>query len=211
MNTKPLQYLLFRLKNIQINDPGGWKPNSKLIKYGLFTIFFSLLYVILWVVVNAAGDYHSLAIFDFCTFGNEAQDHGYFVTVLCIGLPVVILTLVTALMDFRCLYFIRHHSGGAGGKKIDRIPLNASIISTILSIPYLLCTALVANLFTKTLSSQDKFFFILIPSTLINAIRNPLIVTCAFKVNKNNQNVEQICKKRRQSVIQDAIERRSWV
>lgn len=197
-----------RRKNLNSSNPNGWKPEGVLIQAVKLITATIFVYILAWVVVNAGLHLNLLAVYNFCYNGVKAQDDHYIFTNFLIGLPVACLTLATAFCDIKTLQFIRTRQAE---KHVDKIPLNASIISTILSIPYLLYPIFISNILTPKISPENKFFTILIPSTLINIFRNPIIATCAFRLNAANVVKESKDKERerkRQAAMKRAVESR---
>ena len=66
--------------------------------------------------------------------------------------------------------------GGLGPivPNIDKIPFNASIIGTVILFLYVVLSMTLQNIFTNH-DPLTKFYVVMISSTLINMIRNPLI------------------------------------
>lgn len=196
-----------RRQNLNSSNPNGWKPDHNLIKSVKVITLTVFVFITAWVVFNAGLDLNLLAVYNFCHYADKAQDDHYIITNFCIGLPVTGLTICTAFCDIKTLQFIRTRHE----KHVDKVPLNASIISTILSIPYLLYPLVMSNILTPKFSPEDKFFMILIPSTLINIFRNPIIATCAFRLNAANVAKESKAKERerkRQAAIKRSVEDR---
>ena len=196
----------FRFKNIKTNDPTGWSSDQTLIKATVLILLLTISYIYTWVLLNALiENANLLVVYNYCLNGQEAEDKNFIWTLIFIGVPVLTLVLGTAYMDLRSLVQIRHM---AEHRQIDKIPLKATIISTSLIMPYLAYIGTVGNFFQIRMSPEDKFFAILIPSTIINIVRNPVIVGCAFQVNPTNRirNSRRDRELKRQKEIHDAIE-----
>ena len=87
------------------------------------------------------------------------------------------------------------------------IPLRATIISTLLFIPYI---SIYIVLGIEKLDPLEKYFFVIILTRIQDTLRNPLIAKFLFNINDLNRqrNALEERERNRQREIQDALKRR---
>ena len=87
------------------------------------------------------------------------------------------------------------------------IPLRATIISTLLFIPYITAYAVMG---IEKLDPLEKYFFVIILTRIQDTLRNPLIVKFLFNINDLNRqrNALEERERNQQREIQDALKRR---
>ena len=85
------------------------------------------------------------------------------------------LVVSTSILDFKSYRLAKSRVGTFQDPvpKIDKIPFYASITSTTILVPYLVMAMALGN-FITTFSPVSKFYMIMVSSTIVNMIRNPL-------------------------------------
>ena len=85
------------------------------------------------------------------------------------------LVASTSILDFKSYRLAKSRVGTFQDPvpKIDKIPFYASITSTTILVPYLVMATALGN-FITTFSPVSKFYMIMVSSTIVNMIRNPL-------------------------------------
>ena len=85
------------------------------------------------------------------------------------------LVFCTSILDFKSYRLAKSKVGNFQdpAPKIDKIPFYASITSTSMLIPYIFMAIALGN-FISNFSPMSKFYSIMILSTMMNMIRNPL-------------------------------------
>ena len=85
------------------------------------------------------------------------------------------LVFSTAILDFKSYRLAKSRVGTFQdpAPKIDKIPFYGSITSTIVLIPYIFMAVALGNFISK-LSPVRKFYTVMVLSTIVNMIRNPL-------------------------------------
>ena len=85
----------------------------------------------------------------------------------------------------------------------NNIPIHASVICSLLFIFHLFGFVVVG---AQGVQPVEKYLLVIVLTRLNDAIRNPLIATCAFRINDSNAAEDREGK--RQLVIEDALKRR---
>ena len=85
------------------------------------------------------------------------------------------LVVITSILDFKSYRLAKSRVGSFQNPvpKIDKIPFYASITSTTTLIPYFFMAMVLGN-FISNFSPISKFYTIMVLSTVVNMIRNPL-------------------------------------
>ena len=85
------------------------------------------------------------------------------------------LVFCTSILDFKSYRLAKSRFGNFQdpAPKIDKIPFYASITSTSMLVPYIFMAIALGN-FISNFSPMSKFYSIMILSTTLNMIRNPL-------------------------------------
>ena len=85
------------------------------------------------------------------------------------------LVFCTSILDFKSYRLAKSRVGTFEDPvpKIDKIPFYASITSTTILVPYLVMATVIGN-FISNFSPVSKFYMIMVSSTIVNMIRNPL-------------------------------------
>ena len=83
--------------------------------------------------------------------------------------------MITSILDFKSYRLAKSRVGTFEDPvpKIDKIPFYASITSTTILVPYLVMATVIGN-FISNVSPVSKFYMIMVSSTIVNMIRNPL-------------------------------------
>ena len=85
----------------------------------------------------------------------------------------------------------------------NNIPIHASVICSLLFIFHLFGFVVVG---AQGVQPVEKYLLVIVLTRLNDAIRNPLIATCAFRINDSNAAEDR--ERKRQLVIEDALKRR---
>ena len=142
-----------------------------------------------------------LPIFNFC-IGKSYEAKNEMIAWAVVIIPMVILSVATAIMDLSCWLFVTKNSN----TNLDRdMPLRVSMISFVLMVIIMIFPSIILGLVADT-SSETKFFFVHIFSCLMTLVRDPLIAFVGFRVNEVNRQVDQEADRemRRQKEIQDS-------
>ena len=85
------------------------------------------------------------------------------------------LVFCTSILDFKSYRLAKSRFGNFQdpAPKIDKIPFYASITSTTCLIPYIFMAMALGN-FISNFSPVHKFYTVMVLSTIVNMIRNPL-------------------------------------
>ena len=114
------------------------------------------------------------------------------------GLPTVLTTIATATLDARTFFIIRSRNVKRHKKSQDpkllqngvsrtsaatnlnvTVPLNATVISTALSV---ICTLMIG---AAKVSTINTFYVVINTTIVVNSLRVPMIISFAFKENKS--------------------------
>ena len=111
------------------------------------------------------------------------------------GLPTVLTTIATATLDARTFFIIRsrnvkrHKKSQLLQNGVSRtsaatnlnvtVPLNATVISTALSV---ICTLMIG---AAKVSTINTFYVVINTTIVVNSLRVPMIISFAFKENKS--------------------------
>ena len=91
----------------------------------------------------------------------------------------------------------------------NNIPIHASVICSLLFIFHIAGFVVVG---AQMVQPIEKYLLVIVLTRLNDAIRNPLIATCAFRINDSNAAEDRERKRhrerKRQLVIEDALKRR---
>ena len=200
--------------------PYPWFSNEKLCKYSIITLSFLILYGIIITFINAYFNLWSFNIYTVCYIGPEGTDQKVAFNVITVLLPVIVLVLASCFLDSSCFVFLQQRRSSSvhpttqpnsipQGNSLE-IPLRATIISTLLFIPYILIYIILG---TRKLDPLEKYFFVIILTRIQDTLRNPLIAKFLFNINDQNRqrNALEERERKRQKEIQDAMERRQGV
>lgn len=164
-----------------LNCSNGWKPEPQLILASKISFFACVAYFSIFSIFNAVFELNMSNIFNFCM--QSSQPVNLTLLGIFIMIPILVTITTTSIMDIKCLLFIKNH--GANRDRFE-LSLRASIISTLITIPYFILASILSNLMGQ-LSIESKTFLSLFTQYLVIIIRNPLISTCAFRVNASIQ------------------------
>ena len=89
-------------------------------------------------------------------------------------------------------------------KRRERIPKRATLINTCLFVPWI---AYIAFLNVPDLHLETRTLLVTLPNALVNALRNPIIASLAFKVNEQIR--QETVEDRRQLEIEKALKKRA--
>ncbi len=185
-----------------------WNNDKELIKYSWLIFGISIAYWGSLVICNAVW---SLEIFFMYTNCLEIVKNsvvkimiGEIMRYILVFLPMTCCILATVFMDFHCLIKIKSR----GIATAEEMSLRATITSSIMTIPYVVLCCISINFFG--LNEKLKWFLLTSLYFIFITFRNPVIATCAFRVNEVNQQIdlEAQRERKRQIEINDAIKAR---
>lgn len=155
-------------------------------------IFFSFAYCLGLVIVNTLFEWQIFNIYNVCLFGNEAPVHQNGLQIVVFQIPVVLLIIFTIALDIRSYFKINvvvphtvRNSDLILSKEAVLTSFHVSVTSTISIIPYLLYLIVLNNLF-EGLTPQKTYLAIMIPSTIINLFRNPIILMLTSRYSRGS-------------------------
>ena len=198
------------------HGPYPWFSNEKLCKYSIIILSLLILYGIIITFINAYFNLWSFNIYTVCYIGPEGTDQKVAFNVITVLLPVIVLVISSCSLDLSCFVFLQQRRSSVHpttqpnsipqGNSLE-IPLRATIISTLLFIPYILIYIILG---TRKLDPLEKYFFVIILTRIQDTLRNPLIAKFLFNINDQNRqrNALEERERKRQEEIQDAMKRR---
>lgn len=196
-----------------MNNAGNWRSNEQLLKGSSYILTGGVIYSFTVVAINSIFNLRAFNIYSICLEKDEAKNNNPILTLILILLPLMTLICVTCTMDFTCLIWLTnrravnpHHDNDINVGCInvmDEIPLRATMINTLLLIPYILTSVAISK---GNVSPMEKYLIATLSYRFNDIIRSPLIVTCTFKVNNDNRARDREI--RRQKEIQAALKRR---
>ena len=196
--------------------PYPWFSNEELCKYSIIILSLLILYGIIITFINAYFNLWSFNIYTVCYIGPEGTDQKVAFNVITVLLPVIVLVISSCSLDLSCFVFLQQRRSSVHpttqpnsipqGNSLE-IPLRATIISTLLFIPYILIYIILG---TRKLDPLEKYFFVIILTRIQDTLRNPLIAKFLFNINDQNRqrNALEERERKRQKEIQDAMKRR---
>lgn len=197
---------LIRFKRMTLNCPNGWKPESLLIRMTQISLICAFTYFTTMTIFNSILGLNVSYSYIFCMH-LKAEPVNLLLLFILVILPVLLVITATSLMDIKCLLFIKNHQTN---QERFQISLRASIISTLITVPYFILASAQGNLMGQ-LSIEANTFLSLFTNYLVVIIRNPLISTCAFRVNSSIQkqlDAQTDREKRRKVEMEHAIKAR---
>ena len=165
--------------------------------------------------INAYFNLQSFNVYSVCLLREKAdfpQVAFNFITVL---MPVISVMVLTNAMDLSSYFWLQNrvlvtrqlnkegHHHLLVHEEHNNIPLNASVICSLLFIPHLVGFCVVGS---ESIQPLEKYFLAIMVIRLNDVIRNPLIAKCAFRINDSNAAENR--ERKRQVEIQDALQRR---
>ena len=196
--------------------PYPWFSNEELCKYSILILNLLIIYGIIITLINAYFNLWSFNIYTVCYIGPEGTDQKVAFNVITVLLPVIVLVISSCSLDLSCFVFLQQRRSSVHpttqpnsipqGNSLE-IPLRATIISTLLFIPYILIYIILG---TRKLDPLEKYFFVITLTRIQDTLRNPLIAKFLFNINDQNRqrNALEERERKRQKEIQDAMKRR---
>ena len=161
-----------------------WKLDATLNKITQRIQIGAVSYCVILHIFNASFKLNFFNQYNVCMQNQEpANSKMVFLTYL---LPLLITSAASALMDFKSFMFVKDHS--TQNNLIDSVPLRASITSFYIFVPYFAASFIITN-FIKDFDACTKYLVAVFVGVALMIIRNPIIVTCAFRVNETIQKV----------------------
>lgn len=150
-------------------------------------IIFSFIYSFGLVVVNTILDWQIFNIYNVCLLGDEAPEHEAGLQIVVFQIPVVLMIIGTVALDIRSYLKINAVQPVSSiSKETVLTSFHVSVTSTILIAPYLLYMVVVNSAF-EGLTPQKIYLAVMIPTTIINLFRNPIILILTSKYAKAQQ------------------------
>lgn len=202
---------LIRFKRMTLNNPHGWAPEPILITASQLILFLSLCYNILILLFNAIFDLKISIAYNFCMKTTEPNHANLGLLTVFIFLPMLAITIATALMDIKCYLFIQQHRQNNTNTIHDEISFRASIISSLFVVPYFVFPGIINNIPAIISEIQTQVFWLIFLQHLLILTRNPLISTLAFRINELNSRVDadQDRQQRQEFERQEALKARN--
>lgn len=145
---------------------------------GLSIAYFSAI-----AILNALFELKILNIYNYCLLGNRAaEEQNIVLNISMIWVPLILMVFFTVVYDLKSFSRIKTqvYPYFPEGSHLEKTSFFATVSSTLMIIPYVLYVAVLSNLFPN-LTSENKYYFIMVPATIINIIRNPLTALFAYK------------------------------
>ena len=175
------------------------------------------MYALIVVILNSIFDLRAFNIYSICVDGTDAQQPNVILTLFLILLPLMIMISVTCIMDFTCLVWLMSRRAVQPDTEdtaavgcitiIDEIPLRATVINTLLLMPYLITSIALSR---GDINPLEKYLIAILSYRFNDVIRSPLIATCTFKINNENMRRSRARQREinRQKEIQSALVKR---
>ena len=196
-----------------MNNAGNWRSNRQLLKGSSYILTGGIIYSSTVIAINSIFNLRAFNIYSICLEKDEAKNNNPILVLIFIMLPLMTLICVTCTMDFTCLIWLANRTRvnpdpdndtNVGCINVmDEIPLRATMINTLLLIPYILSSVAISK---SNITPMEKYLIATLSYRFNDIIRSPLIVTCTFKVNNDNRARHREI--RRQKEIQAALKRR---
>ena len=206
----------FRYKRVsyaRVNNAGDWRSNQQLLKDSSYVLTGGVMYALTVISINSIFNLRAFNIYSICLEREEAKNNNPILTLIFIMLPLITLISVTCTMDFTCLIWLTNRRLAINPNNdninvgcinvIDEIPLRATMINTLILIPYIITSVVISQ---ANVTPIEKYLIALLSMRFNDIVRSPLIVTCTFKVNNDNRAINREI--RRQKEIQAALKRR---
>ena len=165
-------FIFFRYKCLKM---GCWMNESILIRYSNIIFCFALFYGASLVLADFLFDIRMFNLILICEKGEEAEEMNSRLNSILIVVPILGLVFSTSILDFKSYRLAKSRVGTFQDPvpKIDKIPFYASITSTTMLVPYFFMAMALGNLISN-FSPVSKFYVIMVLSTVVNMLRNPL-------------------------------------
>ena len=211
--------LRYRFKKVSC-APNEWKPDKVIIKHTNLAITAAIIYALLILFIDSFFDLQSYNAHNVCVHReNVEKPPSMLVVQLTTALPRLTFQLATIVLDVLCFYDVQKQKSTGQKSKIRKqiqekhtsilaeIPFRASLISSFILFLQIIVQILIGM---EWIQPMEKYALVFICVRATSIWRNPLIATCAFRVNEENRkrNAEEERIKRRNSEIQDALKRR---
>ena len=189
---------LIRLKRLLLNSPNGWRPEKQLINFANLSLIVLFLLNLSIILANSWFELNLSVAYNFCLKKSFTNTNILPILALII-LPINLISFTTAAMDLKCFCI-----ASKSNKKLDKVPLRATILSTIFILPQLI----IGVIFGKVInfSPLTQYLVSLVNQYILIIFRNPLIVLIAFRVNETNRFHDRETKRSRE--IAEALKER---
>ena len=190
---------------MRINTEPIWKVDETLNKITQRIRIGAVAYCISMLIMNAVFKLNIFNQYNICMQNQDPANST--IMFLIYFLPLLMTSATSAVMDFTSFMFVKDHS--SQNNLIDSVPLRASITSFYIFVPYLAATIIVLEIID--FDATTRYLVAVFVGVCLMIFRNPIIVTCAFRVNETIQrvNAEEDRERRREIEINHAKSARS--
>ena len=175
-----------------------------------------ICYFISLVIIDAYFELQSFNVYNVCLYRDEAKQPNVIFITLTTLIPVIVLLISSIYMDTSCymnVITLKTSTYQDVQENMHRrnilnaIPFRASMISSVLFVMLLLGYSIIG---IEEVEPLEKYLCVIIICRLNDIFRNPLLATCAFRVNNENRqkNADEERERKRKLEIDDALKRR---
>ena len=178
-----------------------------------------ILYALILTWINAHFEFQSFNVYNVCLDREKAKLPKVTFNFIMVLTPVLSVMVLTNAMDLSSYFWLKNRidvntkninkstvKGNANQVQENHhnnIPIHASVICSLLFIFHIAGFVVVG---AQMVQPIEKYLLVIVLTRLNDAIRNPLIATCAFRINDSNAAEDR--ERKRQLVIEDALKRR---